>query len=82
MVPVMSIVQYAWTFFYLRLEEIDVPRIVSMPTPMTVPMAAMPRAGEARAEDLHSDESAAPTAPAPPRLTLVEGRGPQDPTRE
>lgn len=82
MVPVMSIVQYAWTFFYLRLEEIDVPRIVSMPTPVSVPMAVVPRAGESRADEPHAEEPSAPSAPAPPRLTLVEGRGPQDPPRE
>ena len=39
--PVMSIVQYAWTFFYLRLEEVDVPRIVSMPGPVAVPVAPL-----------------------------------------
>ena len=63
-VPALSIVQYAWTFFYLRLEEIDVPRVVSMPTPVSVPVAPVARHEE--------------TPPAPPRLTLVEGSGPED----
>ena len=29
--PMLSIVQYAWTFFYLRLEEIDLPRGAERP---------------------------------------------------
>lgn len=63
-VPALSIVQYAWTFFYLRLEEVDVPRIVSLPTPVSVPVApvAQPEVPQ----------------PVPPKLTLVEGSGSED----
>src|SRR5262249_42457881 len=34
---VMTVIQYAWTFFYLRLEEIDVPLVVG-----SVPSAGRP----------------------------------------
>ena len=73
-VPAMSVVQYAWTFFFLRLEEIDLPRLVDLPSPVPFPAAA-------ERQD-HED----PAAPEPsgdpvgersmsPRLTVVEGTG-------
>ncbi len=31
--PVMSVIQYAWTFFYLRLEEIDLPATITPLSP-------------------------------------------------
>jgi hypothetical protein len=43
---VMSVIQYAWTFFYLRLEEIDVPIVVGTVPPAGGrgdPDAALPR---------------------------------------
>lgn len=56
---VMSLIQYAWTFFYLRLEEIDQPGVVGGIGPAAVP------AGESRGG----------AGPGPVlRLTLVEGR--------
>jgi len=44
--PVMSIVQYAWTFFFLRLEEIDLPRIVERPGAPS-PFGTVPGTGSA-----------------------------------
>ena len=76
-VPGMSIVQYAWTFFYLRLEEIDVPRIVSMPTPITHSKSMGPPPPPVGMGDLDS-----PGNGGLPRLTLVEGRGPQNDARD
>ena len=64
--PVMSVIQYAWTFFYLRLEEIDMPRGVVG----SIPSLSGPSAGE------HGDAGivAEPVAiTGRPRLTLVEG---------
>jgi len=62
---VMSVIQYAWTFFYLRLDEIDVPLVVgSIP-----PGGTRTGSGEG---------SAAPAAG--PRLKLVEGRSPSEPS--
>ena len=61
---VMTVIQYAWTFFYLRLEEIDAQFIAGR-----IP----PGAGS-------MDESPAPgAAVGAPRLKLVEGRSPGDP---
>ncbi len=75
-VPVLSIVQYAWTFFYLRLEEIDVPRIVSMPTPVSSTLTMVPP------HDAAASGATSGTPGSPPRLTLVEGHGPQEPFEE
>jgi hypothetical protein len=61
---VMSVIQYAWTFFYLRLEEIDVPLIVG-----SIPPASSRGGGEG---------AGAGASPAP-RLKLVEGRAPSEP---
>jgi len=58
---VMSVTQYAWTFFYLRLEEIDVPLIVG-----SIPPASSRGGGE----------GVSAGASAAPRLKLVEGRAP------
>jgi hypothetical protein len=54
---VMTLIQYAWTFFYLRLEEVDVPKVVGEIRP------AHPRGDVSRG---HGEASA-------PRLRLVEG---------
>jgi hypothetical protein len=65
---VLNVIQYAWTFFYLRLEEIGVPQVVPF-----VPPGAGPTAGP-------SGESREPEAlPAVPRLRVVEGRPPREP---
>lgn len=55
---VMTLIQYAWTFFYLRLEEIDLPRVV----------APVPAEGQ---RSISGGGSAG--SPAMPRLRLVEG---------
>lgn len=55
---VMTLIQYAWTFFYLRLEEVDVPKVVGEIQPV-----------QARARGA-SGSGGAPAA----RLRLVEGR--------
>jgi hypothetical protein len=62
--PVMSVIQYAWTFFYLRLDEIDVPLVVG----------SIPPAG-GRGTGLEAGAGAG----AAPRLKLVEGRSPGEP---
>jgi hypothetical protein len=61
---VMSVIQYAWTFFYLRMEEIDVPLVVG-----SIPPAGSRGGGEG---------AVAGTTPQP-RLKLVEGRAPSEP---
>ena len=61
---VMSVIQYAWTFFYLRLEEIDVPIVVG-----SIPAAS--------GRGASGEGGAAPAAG--PRLKLVEGRTPSEP---
>lgn len=63
---VMAVIQYAWTFFYLRLEEIDLPLVVG-----SIPPAAGRTAGE-------TDTGA--SSSSTPRLKLVEGRSPPDPS--
>ncbi len=63
--PVMSVIQYAWTFFYLRLDEIDVPLVVgSIPPGGTRSGGGEGSAGQAGG----------------PRLKLVEGRSPSEPS--
>jgi len=58
MALVMSVIQYAWTFFYLRLEDQD--------------ESAEPGAPDERGPGEGAQEAVRP-AGAPPRLTLVEG---------
>jgi phosphoglycerol transferase MdoB-like AlkP superfamily enzyme len=60
---VMSVIQYAWTFFYLRLEEADIPAVID----------SMPPGGGGGAGPLVSG------MPGTPRLKLVERRGPSEP---
>ena len=60
---VMTLIQYAWTFFYLRLEEIDIPIII----------------GEIRpASESMGEGGTGSGAAATPRLKLVEGTGPAE----
>jgi hypothetical protein len=54
---VMTLIQYAWTFFYLRLEEVDVPKVVGEIRPVAEHTPASGGGGEA--------------APGP-RLRIVE----------
>lgn len=61
----LPVVQYAWTFFYLRLEQIDEPLQQTGP-------ALVIRAGAAE------PEAPAPPATTTPRLTLVESRRTDD----
>ena len=61
---VMSVIQYAWTFFYLRLEEIDLPLVAG----------SIPSAG-GRAGTLEAGAGSI----AGPRMKLVEGRSPNEP---
>ena len=59
---ISPVIQYAWTFFYLRLEEIDLPvatEVPAAPIPMTPSPFLAPVAG---------------TRPAAPHLTLVEAQ--------
>lgn len=58
LVPVMSVIQYAWTNFYLRLEEIDQAGVAG-----SIPQAGTRAAGGAGAA------GGSPT----PRLRLIEG---------
>ena len=57
---VMSVIQYAWTFFYLRLEELD---------EVDEPGAPEEPGGRGDAGPQHAGRAAG----VPPRLTVVEG---------
>ncbi len=77
--PVMTIIQYAWTFFYLRLEEIDVPRgVVGSIAPVTGVVGntdiGRPDSGGLSEVTGAPDLGRMPTA-GRPRLKLVEGAG-------
>lgn len=88
--PVMTIIQYAWTFFYLRLEEIDVPRGVVGSIASVTGIVGNTDTGRPDSGGL-SELSGAPGqrglpavsgAAARPRLKLVEGAGQDDADEE
>ena len=64
MPPVTTLIQYAWTFFYLRLEEADVPNVVGEIRPATAHSGA--GGGDAGRETR-------------PNLRVVEGTGADHP---
>lgn len=78
----VPVIQYAWTFFYLRLEELDTPLVEVGPVYAGTPEGLEPagtaagRGSEfgAEAEVAAVEAYAPPGNGAPPRLTLVEPR--------
>jgi hypothetical protein len=81
--PVMTVIQYAWTFFYLRLEEIDLPRGVVGSISPASGVVGNPDTGRPDSGGL-SELSGGPALISPPagdgkagrpKLTLVEGAG-------
>lgn len=81
----VPVIQYAWTFFYLRLEELDAPLLEVGPAyagalegrePATVASRESEGGGE---EEVVAVEAFAPPGNGtPPRLTLVEPRRPSE----